>query len=105
MAGEIPDFSEYPLPEVSQHLSKSIFADVDELGLQGFFNGALAHLEGNNLGLHNSVCSFIETITEEGSDERKAALTAMLLTHELLRRQGQTDGMQALFQAPPSESD
>ena len=95
---EYPDVMGYPLPNVTEDCGDSLTADIHELGYYAVMDKALGQLTSNNSELFKAIEKF-STIYETQA-ERDAVYETMLVTHELLRRQGEAQQMDALLEAP-----
>jgi hypothetical protein len=92
----------YPLPKVSKEIGESILADAKEDGVNEMMSQAKDRLRTNNPELYDMVASFM--IASQGGhvsqEVIQASFNAMIMTHELLRKQGEADQMNASFNNP-----
>ncbi len=101
---EEPNASDYALPHLSKETCDSLAADVQEQGIRAVMKQAQERLSNNNPELSDSVGSF--AIGLLGADAPPRAVDAvhsvMVMTHELLRRQSESDALGRML-TPPTE--
>jgi hypothetical protein len=92
----------YPLPKVSKEIGESILADAKEDGIDEMIRQAKDRLRTNNPELYDMVASFMIASQGENISQEviQASYMTMIITHELLRKQGEADQMEASFNNP-----
>lgn len=90
---ELPNHSDYQLPVVSMQIGESIIADAMEQGVSETFTQMNERLSANNPQLQTMVAQYLQGTGLSSDEAVGAAWKAMLLTHELLRRQAEVDSL------------
>ena len=94
---EIPQASDYSLPQVSERIGESLFADAQKHGIDSVMRKAEERLMANNPNLYDAVGQFAVGMGLESPKAIQAAHRVMVMTHELLRRQAETDALEGMI--------
>ncbi len=102
-----PEFqnpTDYQLPRVSGVTIESIFADIQEQGINAVIGQADERLQVNNPEVYNNVGVLAVSMLGPNPDHNaiRALHRTMILTHELLRRQAEADALGAMLSRPES---
>lgn len=90
--------SDYPLPKLTAEVGSSLFADAQEAGIDSVLKLASERLETNNSELSLMVGRYAQGLGLQGR-EIEVAHGVMVMTHELLRRQAESNSISTQFNA------
>ena len=97
---EMPAASAYALPKVSKEITQSLLADALEQGAKNIVEQAEERLQANNPELYLAVGQFTAGMNLQSPQELRVAHQVMIMTHELLRRQAETDALNRMLATP-----
>lgn len=94
---EMPQASDYSLPKVSLEIGESLLADAQEQGMGAVMKQANERLMANNPGLYDAVGQFAVGLGLHSQEAIQVAHSVMVMTHELLRRQAESDTLDEMI--------